>query len=465
MTACTNWRRRPLLALIAFSLSLALGAGSASADTADRAAQALDACRFQEAKSLIESLGASTRRRELADRFRAAAQRETKTQELFQAAEERLSEGDHEGALESLGEARRNTACESYATTIDRAFEKARQRWSEALRGEVADAARACDFVAASKRLDRMAQSDLPGLDTARADLAAAYAYEKVTFEIWKRARAARRNGEAATALGLLLDAGFHTRCGEYGRKIIVGAAQIAGDVEAARADPDWDAAAAAWAGQWQGSVKIDRFQRKGVDASATGLRTHMASAADAYRQAVEAGVAPNFADGSTPLFGSMIALYRLALASAGVELIDLYVATAETGVPVALATAPATDGLRLVVPGKPRGRNDAEALLRPLKALPTLRPLGRDVLYGVAALADGLSIVVRLSRDSAGGARLEAVLATLESEEGFAEAMGLDGLWIMLSADLLAGAPAWLEYKARLDAIIPAKAEATDRN
>lgn len=434
---------------LAAVLSLLLPTGhnvAAAADRADEAAAALDACRFREAKTLIEGLPKSARRSELVSLFRDAVKRETETQNLYREGRAQLSASEFRAALDTFQAARRNTACKGYAATIDKAAAEVRGRWSQALQETLSAAVGVCDFKAAAGHVEDMRRLQLPGADAARADFVAAYEREKATFDLWERARELRRQGQPDASLLPLLEAGFATHCASYGRRIAAALTQTVPDL------PVPEAVAVAWPGIWQGKLVLDRVFLGDEPRTVGAVREQMSEALGAYRGAIETDMGGGLSDFEPMSPELMVELFRLALATSAADIVGAYLAAAESGVPVAVSVTADEMGLRLGVPPSVDSRNDAQVLLRPLQRMPALRPLKGGGHFAHAELGSGLFLTVRLGQPDKGAADLAIAIGIASEPAGLPALLGLEELWLVLSGTLREEELDWPELASRLD-------------
>ncbi|WP_346911705.1 hypothetical protein [uncultured Roseibium sp.] len=155
----------------------------------DRINQAIAACRFKDAKALIEKIGTDKTRQPFRQRYDEAFAHEEQTKALFAKADAAFRNCDFEDAQADLEKAARNTACERYAKQID----------------------------------------------TAIAKVTAGAAREQKTKHLFSEADRLFKQGEFATALTRLAGARANTQCKRYISRIDEAIEKVQGEI--ARAD------------------------------------------------------------------------------------------------------------------------------------------------------------------------------------------------------------------------------------
>lgn len=103
---------------------VASGRDEAPAKGREQIDQAIAACRFDEAKALIDRLDNGTVRQSVQRRYDEAYRREEKTKDLFGKADAAYRNCDFDDAKASLTAAAKNTACERYRAKIAQAADK-----------------------------------------------------------------------------------------------------------------------------------------------------------------------------------------------------------------------------------------------------------------------------------------------------------------------------------------------------
>ncbi|WP_269580766.1 hypothetical protein [Roseibium sp. Sym1] len=131
----------------------------ASGDTGDRIEDAISACRFDEARTLIDAIGDGSVRARLERRYTEAHEREEKTKALFAEGDAAYRNCDFDEASESLDKAAANTNCDRYRTRIAQAASKvaaaqAHEEKTRALFSEADRLFRQNDFETARSRLE-----------------------------------------------------------------------------------------------------------------------------------------------------------------------------------------------------------------------------------------------------------------------------------------------------------------------
>jgi hypothetical protein len=215
---------------------------------------AIEDCRFEKAKELIEQLEDETTRLDLLRRCEAAERHEARTKELNQESKQlyrRAQEAENDGkedlardqyarALDLLRQARAHSRCERYLETIERNLRKVRTRLSNLTKKEeessiVAEAIAAiddCRFAKARELIDSLedgpVKDDLLGrYERARQHESRSKDLNDEAKELYRQGQQSERDGDLdlarsryARALRLLTQARDHTRCERYRERL-----------------------------------------------------------------------------------------------------------------------------------------------------------------------------------------------------------------------------------------------------
>jgi hypothetical protein len=217
-----------------------IGAAEAQADQAEAA---LEACRFKEARSLIDNLPEGPQRSALAERWNRAYEGERQSRDLVKQAVALRDQRQPGKAIGMLRQARDLTTCESTVAAIDKTIGGLLEQMAEANANRAEALLEACQLAESRKLIGALPESPRRASLTARWNKT--YDSETNARRLYDEARAFIQGGKPAEALVKLRAVSTEDLCAATA-KTIATAISVAEKVALAGSKADRIAAATA---------------------------------------------------------------------------------------------------------------------------------------------------------------------------------------------------------------------------